>query len=143
MSSFNKKNRLRSFDIIKNSLFKVISTQVQNYSSVLSFRLNNCNLRSSSCSFLFRILILTSCMLFFLFLSLCPCSLTVSKLQFGSFVCSSLKRLSSCLFSEVFLPLSNSTILSGRTGRYEEVDDRLFTGLDFIRGRDFLFRVSR
>ena len=54
-------------------------------------------------------------------LSLCRCSLTVSELQFGSFVCSSLKRLSSCLFSEVSLPLFNSTILSGRTGRYEEL----------------------
>ena len=40
-------------------------------------------------------------------------------------ICSFLKRLSSSLFSEVFLPFSNSTILSGRTGRYEEVDDRL------------------
>ena len=28
---------------------------------MLSFRLNKCNLRSSSCSFFFRILILTSC----------------------------------------------------------------------------------
>ena len=36
-----------------------------------------------------------------MFLSICPCSLTVSELQFGSFVCSSLKRLSSCSFSEV------------------------------------------
>ena len=41
------------------------------------------------------------------------------------FVCSSLKRLSSCLFSEVFLPLSNSTILSGPTERYYEVDNKL------------------
>ena len=40
------------------------------------------------------------------------------------FVCSSLKRLSSCSFSEVLLPLSNSTILSGPAGRYDEVDGR-------------------
>ena len=40
------------------------------------------------------------------------------------FVCSSLKRLSSCSFSEVLLQLSNSTILSGPAGRYNEVDGR-------------------
>ena len=57
-----------------------------------------------------------------MFLSLCPCSLTMSESQFGSFIRSSLKRLSSCLFSEALLPLSNSTILSGPTGRYDEVD---------------------
>ena len=58
---------------------------------MLSFRLNNCNLRSSSCSVFFRILILTSWSSFKCFsytfsmsLSLCPCSLTVSELQFGS-----------------------------------------------------------
>ena len=111
---------------------KVISSQVLNYSSMLSFRRNNCDLRSSSCSFFFKIPFLTSCSsfkcssyTFSMFLSLCPCSLTVSELQFGSFACSSLKRLSSCLFSEVFLPLSNSTILSGPTERYYEVDDKL------------------
>ena len=43
----------------------------------------------------------------------------------GSFVRSSLKRLSSCSSSEVLLPLANSTILSGPTGRYNEVDNRL------------------
>ena len=94
--------------------------------------MNNCNFRSSSSSFFFRILILTSCSsfkccsyTFSMFTSLFPCSLTVSELQFGSFVCSSLKRLSSCSFSEVFLPLSNSATLSGPTRMYDEVDGRL------------------
>ena len=63
--------------------------------------------------------------IFSMFLSLCPCSLTMSELQIGSFVCSSLKRLSSCSSSEVLLPLSNSTILSRPTGGYDEVIDRL------------------
>ena len=40
------------------------------------------------------------------------------ELQFGPFVCSSLKRRSSCSLFEVLLPHSNSTILSGSTGRY-------------------------
>ena len=61
-----------------------------------------------------------------MFLSLCPCSLSVSELQVCSFVCSCLlKRLSSCSFSEVLLLVSNSDILSGPTGGYDEVDDRL------------------
>ena len=63
---------------------------------MLSFRLINFNLRSSCCSFFFRILILTSCSsfkcppyTFSIFLSL-PCSLIVSESQFSSFVCFSL-----------------------------------------------------
>ena len=83
----------------------------------------------------------------------------------GSFVCSSLKRRSSCSFCEVLLPLSNSTILSGPTGRYTmklkifclslwrplkhqgcvhwlgHYPQSLFHQL-WRRGSDFLFRVS-
>ena len=43
----------------------------------------------------------------------------------GSFVCSSLTRLSSCSFLLSFLPLCNSTILSGPTRMHDKVDGRL------------------
>ena len=59
-----------------------------------------------------------------------------------SFVCSFPKRLSSWLLSEV-LPLSNSTILSGRTGRYEEVDDRLSFSLASLEASRVCYPASR
>ena len=112
----------------------MISAQVLNYWLVnVKFSSKQMQLKIKQLFLLFlEFFILTSCSsfkcssyTFSMFLSLCPSSLTVSELQIGSFVCSSLKRLSSCSFSEVLLPLSNSTILSGPTGMYEEVDDRL------------------
>ena len=101
---------------------------------MLRFRLSNCNLRSSRCSFFFTILILTSCSsfkcssyIFLMFLSLCPCSLTESE---------SGTVWLFCLFfpyTPFFLLLLRSSLatssfkhpISGPTGRYDEVDDRL------------------
>ena len=102
---------------------------------MLSFRLNNCNLRSSRCSFFFRILILTSCSsfkcssyIFLMFLSLCPCSLTESKSGTVWLFClfSPYTPFFLLLLRSSLATFCYSTILSGPTGRYDEVDDRLY-----------------